>query len=52
MKRKRLRTLNLEGEDPIMHEGSEIAPSELIDFNTNLVGIEQIPGWGNEEKHV
>ena len=25
-------------EDPSMHEGSEIAPSELIEFGNNLAG--------------
>ena len=39
-------------EDPSMHEGGEIAPSELIEFGNNLAGVEKFSGGGNEEKDV
>ena len=32
------------GEDPIMHEGGEIVPSELIEFGNNLVGVGKFSG--------
>ena len=31
-------------EDPSMHEGSEIAPSELIEFDNNLIRVEKFFG--------
>ena len=40
------------GEDPSMREGSEIAPSELIEFDNNLIRVKKFPGESNEEKDV
>ena len=35
-----------------MHEGSEIAPNELIEFDNNLVRAKQFSGERNDEKDV
>ena len=40
------------GEEPSMHEGSEIAPNELIGFGSNLVRANQFSGERNGEKDV
>jgi len=39
-------------EDPSMHEGSEIPPSELIEFGNNLIRAKKFSGGSNEEKDV
>ena len=40
------------GGNPSMHEGSEIAPNELIEFDNNLFRINQLSGERNGEKDV
>ena len=40
------------GEDPSLHVGSEIAPSELIEFDNNLAGVGKFSGGRNGEKDV
>ena len=40
------------GDDPIMHVGSEIAPSELIEFDNNLAGVNKFSRGRNEENDV
>ena len=39
-------------DDPSIHVGSEIAPSEFIEFDNNLVGVNKFPREGIEEKDV
>ena len=40
------------GDDPIMHVGSEIAPSELIEFDNNLAGVNKFSRGRNGENDV
>jgi hypothetical protein len=39
-------------ENPSMHEGSEIVPNEFIEFDNNLVKVNQFSEERNEEKDV
>ena len=40
------------GEDPSMHVGGEIAPSEFTEFDNNLVGVGKLPREAIGEKDV
>ena len=35
-----------------MHYGGQIAPSELIEFDNNLVGVKRVSEEGNDVKDV